>query len=61
MNPLTTAKVALAVVGLLVFAYGIRVDSQSVRWVGIAFVAAAAVLRFVKPRSGGAADGRDEG
>ena len=52
MSPLTVAKLALAVVGMLLFAYGIRTDSQSVRWVGIALVAAAAVLRFVKARPG---------
>ena len=50
MSPLTVAKIALAVVGLLVFGYGIRVDSTAVRWLGIAFVAVAALLRFVKPK-----------
>ena len=53
MTPLTTVKIALAVAGLLAFGYGIRVDSATIRWVGIAFVAAAAVLRFVRPRSSG--------
>ena len=52
MTPLTAVKIALALAGLLVFAYGIRIDSGTVRWVGIAFVAAAAVLRFVRARSG---------
>lgn len=51
MTPLTAAKIALAVAGLLAFGYGIRVDSATVRWVGIAFVAAAAVLRFFGPRA----------
>lgn len=55
MSPLTVVKIALAVVGLLVFGYGIRVESAAIRWAGIAFVAVAAALRFVKPRppSGG--------
>ena len=54
MTPLTVAKIALAVFGLLVFGYGVRVDSQTIRWVGIAFVAAAALLRFLRPRRGSA-------
>jgi hypothetical protein len=53
MSPLTAIKIALAVAGLLAFGYGIRVDSAVVRWVGIAFVAAAAVMRFIRPRPGG--------
>jgi hypothetical protein len=50
VSPVTVVKIALAVVGLLVFGYGIRVDSTAVRWAGIAFVAVAVLLRFVKPR-----------
>ena len=50
MSPLTVAKVTIAVVGLLVFGYGIRVDSAAIRWAGVAVVAVAAALRFVKPR-----------
>ena len=46
-------KIALAVAGLLAFGYGVRVDSATIRWMGIAFVAAAAILRFVRPRTGG--------
>jgi hypothetical protein len=53
MTPLTAVKVSLAVAGLLLFGYGIRIDSSLVRWWGIAFVAAAAVLRFVGRRPGG--------
>ena len=51
MTPLTAAKIALAVAGLFTFGYGIRVDSANVRWVGIALVAVAAVLRFFGPRA----------
>ena len=53
MTPLTVAKITFAVVGLLIFGYGVRIDSTNVRWAGIAFVAAAALLRFVGPRSSG--------
>jgi hypothetical protein len=53
MTPLTTLKIGLAVAGLLSFGYGIRMDSATIRWIGIGFVAAAAILRFVRPRTGG--------
>ena len=53
LSPLTSIKVALAAVGLCVWAYGYRVESPQVRWMGIAFLAAAVVLRFIarRPRS----------
>jgi hypothetical protein len=46
MNTITRAKLVIAAVGLLVFTYGMRSDLDVVRWVGIAFVAAAFLLRF---------------
>ena len=48
MSRLTIAKLAFALVGIAVFAYGARVDDRIVRWVGIAFVVVAFLLRFVK-------------
>ena len=42
------AKLALAGVGILVFAYGARVDDARVRWVGIALLAVAFLLRFLR-------------
>ena len=51
MSALTQLKVGLAFIGLVLFGYGIRADSERMRWIGIAFLAAAAVLRFVGPRS----------
>lgn len=50
MTPLTTAQVALAVIGLLVWGYGARIEDGRIGWVGIAMVAAASVLRFAKRR-----------
>jgi hypothetical protein len=50
MSPITTLKLALAVVGVMVFGYGVRADSASIRWAGIALVAVAAALRFVGRR-----------
>ena len=48
MSRLTIAKLAFALVGIAVFAYGARVDDRIVRWVGIAFVVVAFLLRFAK-------------
>jgi hypothetical protein len=44
---ITTAKVALAVIGLITFGYGMRVDHEPLRWIGIGFLAAAFLLRFL--------------
>lgn len=50
MSPLTKLKLGLALIGLILFGYGARMDIAHIRVVGIAFVAAAWLLRFVKPR-----------
>jgi hypothetical protein len=52
LSALTAAKVALATIGLLVWGYGYRADSAEIRWVGIAFLAAAVVMRLVGRRGG---------
>jgi hypothetical protein len=41
-------KITLAVLGMLVVGYGIRVDEDWYRWLGIAMLGVAALLRFVK-------------
>ena len=51
MSALTQLKLGLAFVGLVLFGNGVRMDMDLMRWMGIAFLAAAAVLRFVGPRS----------
>jgi len=51
MNALTQLKLGLAFVGLVLFGYGIRADMERMRWVGVGFLAVAAVLRFIGPRS----------
>jgi len=48
VNRLAVAKLAFALVGIAVFAYGARVDDKIIRWVGIAFVVVAFLLRFAK-------------
>jgi hypothetical protein len=43
-------KIACAVVGLLVWGYGYKVDSPTLRWIGIGFLALAVVLRLLPKR-----------
>lgn len=42
------AQLALFFIGLLVWAYGIRAENQRLRWIGIAFFAAATLLRLLR-------------
>ena len=51
MDRVTLAKVACALVGVAIFAFGVRSENAVFRWVGIAFVVIAFVLRFVKKRT----------
>jgi hypothetical protein len=50
MTPLTTAKLALAASGVILFGIGIRLENATLRWTGTGLVAAALILRFVKNR-----------
>ena len=50
MEHVTVLKIACALAGVGIFAYGVRSEDAIVRWVGIAFVIAAFLLRFVKKR-----------
>jgi hypothetical protein len=50
MDRLTLAKVAFAFAGIGIFAVGVRSDNNVVRWVGIAFVVIAFLLRFARKR-----------
>jgi hypothetical protein len=50
MSGLTRIKLALALIGVVLFAAGVRLDDSRLRYIGIGFVAAAWILRFVKPR-----------
>ena len=51
MSALTHLKLGLTVIGLILFAYGMRADDTRLRWIGIAFFAVAAILRFVRRRT----------
>ena len=48
MTDLTRVKLGLTLVGVVVFGAGIKFDSGRFRIIGIAFVAAAWLLRFVR-------------
>lgn len=50
MTPLVRAKLILAVVGIVLFGYGMRISSRPVSWAGIAVLGAAALMRFAGPR-----------
>jgi hypothetical protein len=50
MDRITVLKIAFALAGVGIFAYGVRIEEPIVRWVGIAFVIGAFLLRFVKKR-----------
>jgi hypothetical protein len=54
MDRVTIAKAAFALAGIGIFAVGAARENGVVRWVGIAFVVVAFLLRFAKKR--GAAD-----
>ena len=47
---MTAAKLILAASGLITWGYGIRSGVSVLKWLGIAMLASAALLRFVKDR-----------
>ena len=44
-------RLVLALVGVLVWAYGYRTENDTVRWIAIAIIAVAVLLRFSPSRS----------
>ena len=48
MDRLTVTKIALALAGVGMFAFGIRSEDNVVRWIGIGLVVVAFLLRFFK-------------
>ena len=50
MITLTQLKLALALIGLILFGAGVRLERKELRWTGLGFVVAAWLLRFVKRR-----------
>jgi hypothetical protein len=53
MSTLTRAKIALALIGLVLFGAGVRLERSEVRWIGLGLVAVAWSLRFARPQSDG--------
>jgi hypothetical protein len=51
VSALTQLKVGLALAGLILWGYGVRAEVDWLRWTGIGFLTAAAIMRFVGPRS----------
>ena len=50
MTRYTQIKIALAVVGILVWVYGYRAEDPTIRLIGIAFLALAVILRLLPKR-----------
>jgi uncharacterized protein YqgC (DUF456 family) len=48
---LSMLRPVLAVVAVLIWAIGYRTDNETMRWVAIAIIAAAMLLRFARPRA----------
>lgn len=51
MTDVQIAKVVLALAGLAVFLLGVKGGQDLLRWIGIALVVVAWLLRFIKPKS----------
>jgi hypothetical protein len=50
MTTLTRAKIALALIGLVLFGAGVRFERTELRWTGLGFVIVAWLLRFADRR-----------
>ena len=50
MSTLTRAKIGLALIGLVLFGVGVRLERTEMRWTGLGFVVVAWLLRFAAPR-----------
>ncbi len=53
MSALTRAKIALALIGILLFGAGVRLERVELRWTGLGFVLMAWLLRFASRRRPG--------
>jgi hypothetical protein len=50
LTRLLQARLALALIGVFIFGYGVRVDDPRVRWVGIGCLAFSLLLRWLPAR-----------
>ena len=60
MSTLTRAKVGLALIGLVLFGAGVRLERTELRWTGLGFVVVAWLLRFASSRKPGETSDRSE-
>jgi hypothetical protein len=60
VTSLTQFKIALAVIGLMLFGAGVRFERVELRWTGLAFVVVAWLMRFIRPRNPGQSGGSPE-
>jgi hypothetical protein len=51
VSTFTRGKIALALIGILLFGAGVRLEREELRWIGLGFVVVAWVLRFAGPRT----------
>jgi hypothetical protein len=52
VSALTRTKIALALIGLVLFGAGVRLERTELRWIGLGFVLVAWMMRFAGPREG---------
>ena len=50
MSGFVTVKLGLAAIGVILFGYGISSDNITIRWLGIGFLAASVLMRFLPKR-----------
>lgn len=50
MSRLIQLRLGLALIGVVIWAYGYRADDTMLRWIGIGFLAGSVVLRFAGPK-----------
>lgn len=58
MTPLTQAKLAVGLLALAIWGWGAHTDDARFRWVGIALLAVAFLLRFLNPKAPPGGQGR---
>lgn len=51
MTRLTQAKLAVGLVALAIWGWGVQADDARIRWMGIALLSVAFLLRFLNPRA----------
>ena len=60
MTTLTRAKISLALIGLVLFGFGVRLERPELRWTGLGFVVVAWLMRFAGHRNPGQQQGKAE-